>query len=91
MSAIGGPLKSGRRAASAMVAIALETIHPNPGPVARDKSERGKAKRREWRKSMRKEKRELRARLAAQEITAAGPAPEKKLLVPHSTLDPENA
>ena len=81
MPVLYGPLVRGRRAASAMVAIALVTIHPNPGPVARDKSEAGKARRREWRKFMRKEKREARARLAAQDIMAAGPVQKEKLVV----------
>ena len=58
---LDGPLGRGRRAVSAMVAIALRTIHPNPGPFARDKSEAGRERRRAWRKARRAEKRAAKA------------------------------
>ena len=53
----GRLLRMGLRPTTALVAIALQTIHPNPGPMGRDKSEGGKAARRERRKEKRKEKR----------------------------------
>ena len=81
MPVLDGPLVRGRRAVSAMVSIALRTIHPNPGPFGRDKSEEAKARRRKWRKAKRKEKRDARARLAANNTDAAGPAQEKTKMV----------
>ena len=45
---------------TAEIKLKLQTIHPNPGPHTRDKTEEGKRKRREKRKEKREEKRRLR-------------------------------
>ena len=48
------------RHVEAVVAICLVTIHPTPGPGGRDKTEEGKAARRERRRKRRSERREAR-------------------------------
>ena len=53
----GRLLRMGLRPTTALVSIALRTIHPNPGSMGRDKSQEGKAARRERRKEKRREKR----------------------------------
>ena len=55
-----GFLREEERLVAAVVAIRLSTIHPNPGPNGRDKSETGKEARRGRRKEKRKERREAR-------------------------------
>ena len=50
------------RQVKAFVAWRLRTIHPNPGPRRRDKSDEAKVARRERRKVRRKERREQRVR-----------------------------
>ena len=50
--------KLGLRATKAWISAQLVTIHPNPGPGGRDKSEVGLARRRERRKESRRLKRE---------------------------------
>ena len=46
-----------QRARESLIKFNLMTIHPNPGPRNRDKTEEGKMRRRERRKEKRKEKR----------------------------------
>ena len=66
-----GIFRFSRRARAAIVALRLVTIHPNPGPTSRDKTEEGKRKRRERRYGRRKEKAETKkeqARRANEEV-----------------------
>ena len=55
-----GYIEGGRRQTEAEIKWRLRTIHPNPGPNTRDKTEEGRRRRRERRSERRKEKRAAR-------------------------------
>ena len=60
-----GSFRLGQRARAAEVAFGLVTVHPNPGPTCRDRTEEGRRKKRERRYTRRKEKAEARKEQAS--------------------------
>ena len=71
---MGRLLRLGLRATIALVAFALQTVHPNPGPRRRDKTEEGKTRRKERRKERRRERRRIGAE-QRQPVTNSIPDP----------------
>ena len=66
---IRGIFRIGERGLVGVLSWRLRTIHPNPGPGGRNKSEEGKAARMERRRGRRKRKREARAQAAVSEVS----------------------
>ena len=61
-----GIFRLGQRARAAVVAFDLVTIHPNPGPTCRDRTEEGRRRKRERRYIRRKEKAEVKTKICQQ-------------------------
>ena len=71
---LSGLLVLGERASGSYMAWRLRTVHPNPGPIGRDKSDAAKAVRRERRKGRRVEKRKNKEEEKARKEAAAAAA-----------------
>ena len=65
----GEIFRLGRRSIIGLLSWKLRTIHPNPGPRGRNKSEEGKEARRERRKKRRQEKRHERAQAKVSKVS----------------------